>query len=182
MRLLDDDLLQDPGRLAERKLKEIIQSIRLTQHFAGEPGKQDIITAYLNQIYYGNQSYGVKAAARSYFGVNDLSGYPGPGGDPGRAAEVALELRPRAQRCRGVIEPGENEGECAKSQLVVPPDATVVERRNQILTLMAEDDRTPRSDGQYTDEELLAARDEPVVLVPQTGALAGAALRVARAR
>ena len=168
MRLLDDDLLQDPGRLAERKLKEIIQSIRLTQHFAGEPGKQDIITAYLNQIYYGNQSYGVKAA-RSYFGVNDLSELT-----PAQAAVLAALpkspsnydlVRNAVEEC---IEPGENEGECAKSQLVVPPDTTVVERRNQILTLMAEDDRTPMSDGQYTDEELLAARDEPVVLVPQT--------------
>ena len=169
MRLLEDDLLQDPGRLAERKLKEIIQSIRLTQHYAGEPGKQDIITAYLNQIYYGNQSYGVKAAARSYFGVNDLSELT-----PAQAAVLAALpkspsnydlVRNAVEEC---LEPGENEGECAKSQLVVPPDTTVVERRNQILTLMAEDGRTPMSDGQYTAEELLAARDEPVVLVPQT--------------
>ena len=169
MRLLEDDLLQDPGRLAERKLKEIIQSIRLTQHYAGEPGKQAIITAYLNQIYYGNQSYGVKAAARSYFGVNDLSELT-----PAQAAVLAALpkspsnydlVRNAVEEC---LDPGENEGECAKSQLVVPPDTTVVERRNQILTLMAEDGRTPMSDGQYTAEELLAARDEPVVLVPQT--------------
>jgi peptidoglycan glycosyltransferase len=31
----------------------------------GEKGKQQIITAYLNQNFYGNQSYGVKAAAAS---------------------------------------------------------------------------------------------------------------------
>jgi membrane peptidoglycan carboxypeptidase len=169
MRLLDDDLLQDPDRLAERKLKEIIQSIRLTQHYEGEPGKQDIITAYLNQIYYGNQSYGVKAAARSYFGVNDLAELT-----PAQAAILAALpkspsnydlVRNAVEEC---IEPGENEGECAESQLVVPADSTVVQRRNQILTLMAEDDRTPMSDGQYSDDELLAAVDEPVVLVPQT--------------
>ncbi len=64
-RLLDDDLVQDPDRTIERKLKEIIQSIRVTQAFQGEEGKQEIITAYLNQNYYGNQSYGVKAAVRS---------------------------------------------------------------------------------------------------------------------
>ena len=40
MRLLEGDLLEDRGRLAERKLKEIIQSIRLTQHFAGEPASR----------------------------------------------------------------------------------------------------------------------------------------------
>ena len=63
-RLLDPELVQDPERTIERKLKEIIQSIRVTQAFPGEEGKQEIITAYLNQNYYGNQSYGVKAAVR----------------------------------------------------------------------------------------------------------------------
>src|SRR4029079_8053140 len=69
-RLLDPALVQDPHRTAERKLKEIIQSIRVTQAFPGEKGKQQIITAYLNQNYYANQSYGVKAAAQTYFGVD----------------------------------------------------------------------------------------------------------------
>ena len=63
------ELVQDPERTIERKLKEIIQSIRVTQDFPGEEGKQTIITAYLNQNYYGNQSYGVKAAVESYFGI-----------------------------------------------------------------------------------------------------------------
>ncbi|HEV7605566.1 MAG TPA: biosynthetic peptidoglycan transglycosylase, partial [Candidatus Limnocylindrales bacterium] len=56
------------GTTYERKAREIIQSIRLTQAYPGEAGKQQIITAYLNQNFYGNQSYGVKAAARTYFG------------------------------------------------------------------------------------------------------------------
>src|SRR5262245_20580524 len=169
MRLLDPDLLQDPDRLAERKLKEIIQSIRLTQHYEGEPGKQQIITAYLNQIYYGNQSYGVKAAARSYFGVSDLSELT-----PAQAAILAALpkspsnydlVRNAVEEC---IEPVAEDEECSDTQLVVPADSTVVQRRNQILTLMAEDGRTPMSDGQYSSDELLAARDEPVVLVRQT--------------
>ena len=64
-RLLDAELVQDPNRQAERKLKEIIQSIRLTEAFPGVEGKKKIITAYMNQNYYGNQSYGIKAAAQS---------------------------------------------------------------------------------------------------------------------
>ncbi len=56
------------GSTYERKAREIIQSIRLTQAYPGEEGKQQIITAYLNQNFYGNQSYGVKAAAKGYFG------------------------------------------------------------------------------------------------------------------
>src|SRR5688572_8217549 len=38
-RLLDEGLVQDSGRTFERKLKEIVQSIRVTQYFAGEDGK-----------------------------------------------------------------------------------------------------------------------------------------------
>ena len=56
------------GSTYERKVREIIQSVRLTQAYPGEAGKQQIITAYLNQNFYGNQSYGVKAAAKGYFG------------------------------------------------------------------------------------------------------------------
>ena len=57
-----------PGSTFDRKIREIIQSIRLTEAFPGEAGKKQIITAYLNQNFYGNQSYGIKAAAKSYFG------------------------------------------------------------------------------------------------------------------
>ena len=48
-RLLDPALVQDPDRRVERKIKEIIQSIRLTQAYPGDPGKRQVITAYLNQ-------------------------------------------------------------------------------------------------------------------------------------
>ena len=66
----------------------------------GDDGKQEIITAYLNQIYYGNQSYGVKAAARSYFGKELGGPDAGRGGDPRRAPPVAVQLRPGPQRDR----------------------------------------------------------------------------------
>jgi penicillin-binding protein 1A len=90
-RLLYDDLMQDPDRTIERKLKEIIQSIRVTQAFEvdREKGKQEIITAYLNQNYYGNQLYGIKAAAKGYFGV-EL--------DELTPAQAAIEPRPGPQR------------------------------------------------------------------------------------
>jgi membrane peptidoglycan carboxypeptidase len=54
--------------LYTRKALEIIQAIKLTQAFPGEEGKKSIITAYLNEIYYGAGAYGVAAAARAYFG------------------------------------------------------------------------------------------------------------------
>ena len=56
-----------------RKAKEIIQSARLTQAFPGQTGKQQIITAYLNQVFYGHDAYGIAAAAQIYFGISKLS-------------------------------------------------------------------------------------------------------------
>jgi membrane peptidoglycan carboxypeptidase len=53
----------------ERKIREIIQSIRLTQAFPGEEGKKQIMAAYLNDNFFGNNSYGIAAAARGYWGV-----------------------------------------------------------------------------------------------------------------
>src|SRR6202007_2907209 len=63
------------GSREERKIREIIQALRLTQEYPGEAGKEQIITAYLNQNFYGNQSYGIKAAAKTYFGksLKDLT-------------------------------------------------------------------------------------------------------------
>jgi hypothetical protein len=38
----------------------------------GEVGKERIITAYLNEIFYGHGAYGIAAAAKVYFGVDNL--------------------------------------------------------------------------------------------------------------
>ena len=61
--------------LYTRKALEIIQAFKLTQAFPGEEGKKSIITAYLNEIFYGAGAYGVAAAADLYFGkeLDDLS-------------------------------------------------------------------------------------------------------------
>ncbi|SVC34597.1 uncharacterized protein METZ01_LOCUS287451, partial [marine metagenome] len=54
-----------------RKIKEAILSVRLELVFT----KAEILEMYLNQIYYGHGSYGIEAAARTYFGksVHKLS-------------------------------------------------------------------------------------------------------------
>ena len=51
-----------------RKIKEAILAYRLEQ----ELSKDEILEIYLNQIYFGNGAYGIKAAVRSYF-HRDLS-------------------------------------------------------------------------------------------------------------
>jgi membrane peptidoglycan carboxypeptidase len=45
-------------------VREIILATILTQ----QRSKEDILTMYLNEIYYGNLAYGIEAAAQTYFG------------------------------------------------------------------------------------------------------------------
>ncbi len=47
----------------ERKLREAILAWRLARNYS----KDEILTLYLNETYYGNLAYGVEAAARTYF-------------------------------------------------------------------------------------------------------------------
>src|SRR4029079_14512083 len=49
-RLLPSDVLQSDDRYL-RKVLEVLQASRVTAEFPGETGKEQIITAYLNQIY-----------------------------------------------------------------------------------------------------------------------------------
>ena len=61
------------GRSIEDKIREQIMALQVTQAYPGIEGKRRILETYLNLIYYGNQSYGIKAAAANYFGLTDLS-------------------------------------------------------------------------------------------------------------
>lgn len=53
-----------------RKLREALLAIQIERNYS----KQQILTMYLNQVYYGSGAYGVQAAAQTYFGksVNKL--------------------------------------------------------------------------------------------------------------
>ncbi|HEV2011130.1 MAG TPA: transglycosylase domain-containing protein [Candidatus Limnocylindria bacterium] len=66
--LIKTRLLGDEPTIT-RKIKEAILAIEATRTFS----KQQILEMYLSQIFYGNQSYGLKAAAKTYFGVADLN-------------------------------------------------------------------------------------------------------------
>ncbi len=155
------------GTVYDRKFREIIQSIRLTQAFSGEEGKQEIIRAYLNQNFYGNQSYGVQAAAKSYFGksIDQLS----------LAQMAILAAIPQSPTQFDLVKNATQEctipiaadAECpaASIRLVVPADSDIVVRRNRVLDLM--ETRSVLSKGDHTLAEYEAAKKEEVVLSPQ---------------
>ncbi|MDQ6661288.1 MAG: transglycosylase domain-containing protein, partial [Chloroflexota bacterium] len=50
-----------------RKLQEIILAPSVSRQYT----KQEILSMYLNTIYYGEQAYGAEAAAFTYFGLKD---------------------------------------------------------------------------------------------------------------
>jgi membrane peptidoglycan carboxypeptidase len=149
------------GSVYERKAKEIIQSIRLTQAYPGIEGKQQIIEKYLNQNFYGNRSYGVAAAAQSYW-KKDLK-------DLTLAQMALLAAIPQSPTQFDLVknsseEQVDVEGK-EETRLVVPPNSEVVVRRNFILDLMKT--RSVLTVGQYTDADFEAAKAEPVVLASQ---------------
>ncbi|WP_020659072.1 transglycosylase domain-containing protein [Amycolatopsis benzoatilytica] len=47
-----------------RKMAEMVESYKMTNTYS----KQDILTAYLNTVYFGRGAYGIKAAAKAFYG------------------------------------------------------------------------------------------------------------------
>jgi membrane peptidoglycan carboxypeptidase len=153
------------GSREERKIREIIQALRLTQEFPGKSGKEQIITAYMNQNFYGNQSYGVKAAAKTYFGkaLKDLTLAQAAILAAIPQSPTAFALTTHAEQvCAEVVAEGVD---CPKLQMVVPSDSAVVIRRNYILDRMKTE--SPLSGSRHTVDEYERAKSEPVILAPQ---------------
>jgi penicillin-binding protein 1A len=93
-------LLLNPERRIERKVKEVILSLRLENKLS----KDDILYLYMNQIYFGAGSYGVQAAARTFFDVDveDLTIAQAAllAGLPQRPSEYDPQRYPKAARAR----------------------------------------------------------------------------------
>ncbi|MEL7351130.1 MAG: penicillin-binding protein 1A [Cyanobacteria bacterium P01_A01_bin.116] len=57
------NLFLSPERTISRKLVEVVLAMRIEQIFE----KDEIFELYLNQVYWGHNTYGVETAAQSYF-------------------------------------------------------------------------------------------------------------------
>ena len=166
-RLLPEDVVE--GDQLVRKVKEILQARNLTRANPGDEGKERILTAYLNQIYYGHNAYGIAAAAEVYFGITDLKLLT-----PAQAALLAG--MPQAPDSYDLYKwvPRDNDGNMirdAQGRLVVPtqsedgePLPLPVERRNFILRSLEE------GHGHFirlTTAQLDQALNEPIVLAEE---------------
>ncbi|MDX2162012.1 MAG: transglycosylase domain-containing protein [bacterium] len=102
-------VLRDNTVSADRKLQEIVIAAEIAQQY----DKSFILELYLNEVFFGNQAYGVEAAAQFYFGVS--------------AADVNL---PQAAMLAGLIQAP------ATYDPVINREAAFA-RMNQVLTQMA---------------------------------------------
>ncbi len=131
--------LQDPGpRTYSRKLVEAATALVITHRW----GRDTVLARYLQLAPYGNNVYGIRYAARRYFGkpVNDLSW----------AETALLSGLPRAP---GTMNPY-TEGGLRRA----------TERAEHILALLRNDDKIGEEDYQRALEELgnLHFPDKPI--------------------
>src|SRR5579859_6969262 len=121
-----------------RKIKEAILAVEATRVYS----KQKILEMYFDQVYYGNQSYGIKAAASTYFGVGDLHQLT--------LGQMALLAGlPQAP---------------SKYDPVQDPDVARA-RRAEVLDSMVEN-------GYVTQEQADAAKQEPIKVSPASTPIA----------
>jgi membrane peptidoglycan carboxypeptidase len=134
-----------------RKAKEIIQAMRVSDTFPGEVGKERIITAYLNEIFYGHGAYGIAAAAKVYFGVDNLD-------DLTLAQAALLAGLPKSPTN---LDPYLYAEPDSKGRLVVQPGSPPIARMDYVLNGLAANDSRWTF---VTPAELQAALTQPIVL------------------
>jgi membrane peptidoglycan carboxypeptidase len=137
MRLFDADLLA-PDRNVERKIKEALLALRVGDQYPGREGKEQLLEMYMNQVYYGNNAYGIAAAAQAYFGKDITKTDEANQLSVGEAALLAGVVRaPSALDPTG--EAIERKAANGKTQLVLPKDAHVLEVQDFVLGNMLKD-------------------------------------------
>jgi membrane peptidoglycan carboxypeptidase len=157
MRLFEAELMADPERQVERKIKEAILALRLDDRYPGEEGKRQILEMYLNQVYYGNNAYGIWAAANAYYGKDLTSDAPEDQLTVSEAAMIAGLVRAPSR-----LDPApeavqeERDGETVYA---VPMDSQAIIVRNFVLDTMLDSDLIDRAtyDAAIAEEIILAA-------------------------
>jgi len=156
IRLFDSDLLNNGERRWERKIKEAVLALRVGDRYPGLEGKQKLLEMYLNQVYYGNNAYGIWAAASRYLGKDITSSTPENQLTIGEAALLAALVRaPSALDPTQVAVPiTQPDG---STLLVVPSDSDAIRAQGFVLDGMV-------ATGAITPAQREAAAAERIVL------------------
>ncbi len=154
-RLFDAALLT-PDRRLERKIKEAMLALKVGKEYDTRAGKEQLLAMYMNQIYYGNNAYGIWAAADAYFGKDITKDDEANQLTISEAAMLASLVRsPSALDPSGLAV--EQKGADGKTRLVVPEDARAQVTQEFVLDEMLDQ-------GYITQAQHDAAVDEPIVL------------------
>ena len=133
-------LFLTPEKTYERKIKEVILAFQIEKNFT----KEEILTLYCNQIYFGHGNYGVEAASRFFFGkaVKDLT-------------------LPEAALLAGVPQ------NAPRLSPVNHPERALA-RRNHVLDRMAEEKYVSREEAEEAKQAPLGLhlRKEPPSIAP----------------
>ena len=165
-----------------RKPREALLALQLEAHYS----KDEILQAYLNEVYYGRGAYGIEAAARAYFGVpareldlaqaSLLAGLPQrPGLDPlvhpegARARQAYVLGRLEAD---GVISAAQAAEAATVDLAVLPPERESL--APHFVGYVFDELRTLRPD--------LAARDDLIIETTLDSDLQRESQRAVRAR
>jgi penicillin-binding protein 1A len=130
------------SRTIFQKLREVALAYQVERQWS----KEQILTEYLNSIYFGEGAYGIESAARTYFGWN----HPGCGEEGNRCASQ-LETHEAALLAGMISSPS------AYSPRTNPDAAT--ERRSLVMQRMVEQ-------GVLSQEEFDAIVSDPENTVP----------------
>ena len=125
------NLFLTPERSMSRKVAEAVLSMRLEQIFE----KNQILEMYLNQVYWGHNTYGVETAARSYFNksASDLN-----------LAEAAMMA--------GLIQAPENFSPFVNYERAKTRQALVLDRMAQIRWITPEEAEAAKTQPLYIGE------------------------------
>jgi penicillin-binding protein 1A len=123
-------LFLTPEKTIERKVKQIILAFQIEKNFT----KEEILTLYCNQVYFGHGNYGVEAASQFFFSkpIGELS-----------LAEAALLA-------------GIPQNPARLSPLEHPERA--VQRRNHVLDRMVEERYVTKAEASEAQAEALRLR------------------------
>ncbi|WP_228717376.1 transglycosylase domain-containing protein [Allosaccharopolyspora coralli] len=120
-----------------RKLREARIAVELERTMS----KEDILAAYLNVVPFGNQTFGVGAAAQTYFGI-----------PPEQLTIAQSALLAAIVNKPGSLNPSTN-----------PEEA--LQRRNLVIDLMADQGNNIR----ITERDAEIAKQEPLGVLPELG-------------
>ncbi|MBJ7262166.1 MAG: transglycosylase domain-containing protein, partial [Acidimicrobiia bacterium] len=135
------------SRDVNRKVKEIVLALRLNEKYS----KNEILEQYLNTVYFGQGSYGIKSAAERFFLTVD-PGQPFPRGK--KLSELTIG---EAALLAGVISNPEG------NNPFVNPDGTKERRRLALASMV--------KGGYITEAEEAAGNAEPLPTVKPSAEL-----------